>query len=387
VELIRSPDVRLRRRGGIAATAAVIACLEAAALVAAYAPIAKHMPVAHEFGPTLRAMLQCAGTSLGVWGRIPLLTGMAVLGFSVFSAGAGFLAWRRRPRDKPLVLRLLLLLLAAWTVAVVIGWGRVRFGATTERYSLLSVPILGCGLMLCALYRFPPRSRKWCTTILLGGAAIWAANMIYGWSYAKQRLSGSQAVRRDIADGLPLVEIVGRNWFRWAPSESMFRDGLSTLREQRISPFRDIARDPPYEVRAILDSADSGAGRPHGVDLSLAARPRRDYRLSKPTHVLAIRTRWIVPEGAKWIDYAVEWSLGGPAAGKDPTGIAFYGHILREREIVQTTWVDATIDAVGVRLCAESTQPFLALRKALGLGPAGPHGPFTLAGVELLVRR
>jgi hypothetical protein len=193
-------------------------------------------------------------------------------------------------------------------------------------------------------------------------------------------------MRRDIADRLPLVEIVGRNWFRRAPSESMFRAGLATLREQRIAPFRDIAPDPPYEVHTLRNFADS-AGRPHGVELSLAGRTRYDHSLGKPTRVLAIRTRWIVPEGAKWIDYAIQWSLGGSAAGKDRSGDAVYGYVVREREIEQTTWVDATIDAVGVRLCAESAQPLLALRKALRLAPAKPAAPLTLIGVELLLPR
>jgi hypothetical protein len=386
-ELIRSPDARLRRRGAIAALAALVACLVAAALVTAYTPVARHSPVVHDFAPTLRAVLGCAGTSLGVWGRVPLLAGAAVLGLSAFSIGAGVAVWRRRPPDRPLVLRLYLLLLAAWTVAAAIGWGRVRFGATTERYSLLSVPILGCALMLCALYRFPPKGRAWRAAILLAAAAVWAANTLYGGYYAKQRLCGSWAMRRDIADGLPLVEIVGRNWFRWAPSESMFGAGLATLQEQKIIPFRDIAPDPPYELRTIADFANAATGRPRGVELSLAGRTRYDVPLGKPTHVLAIRTRWIVPEGAKWIDYAVEWSGGGPAAVKQSSGGVVYGYLVQEREIVETTWVDAMIDAVAIRLCAESAQPLLALRKAAGQAPAKPTGPFTLAGVELLLPR
>jgi hypothetical protein len=387
VELIRCPDRRLRRHGAIAMGAVAVACLVVAASVAGYRPVAEQVPVAREFGPTLRAVLQCAGMGLGVLGRIPILTGLAVLGFSIFSTGWAFVAWRRRPEERALVLRLGLLLLAAWTVAAVIGWGRVRFGAMTERYALMSAPILVPAWMLSAVGRFPPKSRAWCVTILLAAAAVWAANMTYRWHYAMQRREASRAMRRDIADGLPLTEIAGRNWFHWASSETVFRRGLSTLLKSGIVPFRDIVHDPPYDVRTVPYGAASAAGHWHGVALSLDRQTRYDQPLAKPTHVLAVRTRWIVPEGAKWIDFAVEWSLGPRAAAGGKTACTLYGYALRTHEIVQTTWIDATIDTVSVRLDAESTQPFLSLRKALGLSVAGPHDPFTLAGIDLLVPR
>ena len=192
---------------------------------------------------SLETALHFAAMALGpfasrAWQWIALGVVALLLPVGVLVARA---AWRERGPERDRALGLFFFGGGTLVLTLAMGWGRAASVPTQgmpDRYALLATPALCAAYFVALLYapRVAARAVQW--TLLAALAAVLPGNVREGLSWRDWYVSGASAVERDIAAGVPRLELARRHrqyLLHW--NESMLADRIAMLRAAGTGPF------------------------------------------------------------------------------------------------------------------------------------------------------
>jgi hypothetical protein len=294
----------------------------------------------------------------------------------------------RRPDERRRVLRLALALAGAWTLALMIGVGRDKFGGAAMRYIFLTAPILCCVYLICLLYA----SRA------LGGlvqVSLFTAMCALSTYHAKLALdlgaARAQATRRfveDVGNGIPVSGIVGRHWFEWHVSEQWMTPSLEALRQSGSSVFGQIRPDPPFQTIRLFPSPDAEVAASGGSDSAQRGETQQwDFTLHETRFVYAVRVKFSLKDNGRDARFEVLWADRG-AGDFSADRAARFDYPVRTgpEPVTHTVWIGEAIARFRVRMGTASLKTLPAERDVFRIpAPSGPTR-MELEDVEVLAR-
>jgi len=193
---------------------------------------------------SLETALHFAALALGpvasrawTWIALGVVALLLTIGFLVTRA-----AWRERGPERDRALGLFCFGGGTLVLTLAMGWGRAATVPTQgmpDRYALLATPALCAAYFVAMLYgpRVAALAVQWALLVAL--VAVLPGNVREGFSWRDWYVSGATAVERDIAAGVPRLELARRHrqyLLHW--NESMLADRIAMLRAARMGPFQ-----------------------------------------------------------------------------------------------------------------------------------------------------
>ena len=354
---LRSDSGRQKRNGLILLASAAGACLLIIPCLAGGRAISQKHVGETGFIDVLWVGWQAASQGLGALGsRGWPLSGVLVAALSLATVWVLVRAWQYRPDQRTRAVTLLLALGAAWSVALAIGVARTGAGATAPRYIIQGVPLLCCAYLVWCLYGPPAVARFVQMSLFTVMCAFSTYHVSLGMELGKMHRRASEQFERDIADGVPMVGLVGRHAPYWCWDEDPLARGLKTLHDAGTGIFAKIRPDPPMkELPFSLEPSASnkmtctdGAWSGEGRDSSLT------FSLGKPTFVYAVRLKFSMEDRADghWAQFEALWPRTGE--DDDPWQPNDLFHCILKLHTgpevkTQTIWINGTIDRFHVR--------------------------------------
>jgi len=287
----RRPAVLLL--GGVVAAAAIVILYFIGYERATWYPDSPGPSVTARIGAQFLAMAFGPGVSVS-WRLLVLAT------LALAAATVVLLVVRLRRADaqgRQRLLGFVCVIAAMLLLAVALAWGRSGRAATSglsRRYALLAVPLVCAVFFAWQLYA----PRRWATLVqtalLLIEVALLPANTRAGLAARDWVENGMNAVRRDVATGMPgplLAERHGSFLLHW--DGERLAAGIRMLAHAGIPPFAGLPDD--FAVEEI-----SGADARDGI-----------VRLREPRRIYAIRLQGTAPAGASAsTGLRVAWQAG-----------------------------------------------------------------------------
>lgn len=270
------------------------------------------------------------GPGVAVWWRllvpvtVAMVTATVVLLVVRLRAGGA--------RNRPRVLGLLCIVAAVLLLAVALAWGRggrVATSGLSRRYALLAVPLLCAIFFAWQLYA----PRRWAVRVqaalLLVAVALLPANTRAGLAARDWVEHGMDAVRRDIATGMPRPLLAERHrafLLHW--DGDRLAAGMRMLGDAGIRPFAGLPDDFGVEEIALVDAPDSTVHLP---------QPRRVYALRFS----------VAPPAGSWTATGVRvaWRGADGAARREPVPLAAPGD---PGNALSTLWINEVVDGFTI---------------------------------------
>jgi hypothetical protein len=129
-------------------------------------------------------------------------------------------------------------------LTLAMGWGRAAYVPTAgipDRYALFAAPALCAAYFVWQLYGPPIASRAAQAGLLVVALAVLPGNVREGLSWRDWYVGGAAAVERDVAAGVPRLEIARRHrqfLLHW--NEGMLAERIAMLRDAGIGPFARV---------------------------------------------------------------------------------------------------------------------------------------------------
>jgi len=298
-------------------------------------------PPSPSVGATLQTGAQFLAMAFGPGAAASWRASVAITFAALFATLALLVvqAWGGDDRERRRALGLLCFVAAMLTLALAIGWGRAGRVPTTarlsRRYALLAVPFLCAVYFAWELYG----RRRWATFVQTGllvvACVLVPSNTLRGLEARDWVRAGMDAVRRDIATGMPrslLAERHGPFLLHW--DGQRLAAGMRMLGEAGFEPFVGL-RDEFTIQEVMVPAAPAGgnAGQ-DGVPSVTFERPQRVYAIRLPA---SQRTGGSTARGVR---FAWEGRERGAVRGAVPTPV--------DGAQDETVWVNDVIDGFRV---------------------------------------
>ncbi|MFL5574800.1 MAG: MFS transporter [Gemmatimonadaceae bacterium] len=162
----------------------------------------------------------------------------------VFPSSLGLLAQEFEGAERGRALGLLCFAGGTAVLTLAMGWGRAAYVPTVgmpDRYALFAAPSLCASFFVWLLYAPPVASRAAQAGLLVVALAVLPGNAREGLSWRDWYVSGAESVERDVAAGVPRLELARRHrefLLHW--NEGMLAERIAMLRQAGIGPLARV---------------------------------------------------------------------------------------------------------------------------------------------------
>src|SRR5262245_24981919 len=246
-------------------------------------------PPSPSVGATLQTAAQFLAMAFGPGAAASWRASVAITFAALFATLALLVVQARGgdDRERLRVLGLLCFVAAMVTLALAIGWGRAGRVPTTarlsRRYALLAVPLLCAVYFAWEVYG----RRRWATLVQTGllvvASMLVPSNTLRGLEARDWVRAGMDAVRRDIATGMPrslLAERHGPFLLHW--DGKLLAAGMRMLGEAGIEPFVGLRAEFTIQEVTVAAAPAGGDAAQDGVPAVKFERPQRVYAIRLP---------------------------------------------------------------------------------------------------------
>lgn len=304
VARVREADAASRRDSLLLGAAA----LTTAALLALYmwgfarGSAQPPSPMAIDIASTVVELFSVA---IGPAGRLVWpASGLFVVGLALFAGVHALGALYVKPGERLRALGLLLGLGGFVGLAFLIGYARAGLGPAqgfSDRYMILTVPIVCVAYLIALLYMPPARRAFVCTCVATAMALLLAPGYREGRGYGAGRASRADAVVSDARRGVPSTVIAKRHFAEIYPNESVLAERLEVLRRTRQSLFAgsqaslaDCAQRTQVEI--VVNAANDAAWS-SPVAIATGPDPYIVLELGAQRHVCAVEVTYSIDRG------------------------------------------------------------------------------------------
>jgi hypothetical protein len=406
-----------RAEGGPLWLVALVLATLSAAVVALY-PLGLSDPAAPPASvpAAAAAALQFLSTSLGATVRLWKLRAALVALLAAATLLVLARAWSRDRTERWRASGLAAAWVSVLLLAAFVGVGRGELTlhpGIQDRYLTLAVPALLLGYLAFSLHGGPAARRVVPAALLAATLLSMAVSGPQALGYGEFRRAQLDALRRDVARGLPLEAIAARNGAAIFPYSTAVEAQLRRLLDRRAWPFEAYRADPRLRADAVrrvplaVERAEVRDLRPDGVGYRpTGPAPRLVLRLPRARAVAGIELRYSLdgPPG-RLLRLEMRWAAAGGATPVFPMSGPRASFPLRAAAGPRalTVWVYDTVDTLALdpdRLARSFTVheavllelPADWMAAAQGVGGAAPAdgdaaGPGFICTVNSLRRR
>lgn len=322
-------------------------------------PVPYH-PKSQSAVETLKTAVKFATIGLGPALRSPWpLTGLATL--AAYGASILLLVriWRERPTERARSGGLLLVLGALASLALGLGLGRNGF---ETRYVTLALPAW-CAVYFAWLLYGPASGRRMRAGLAVASlTALWG-NTSFGLGYARELRGQLGGFERDLADGVPLPELLHRYGPWLHPHQDMPARYLPMLKRAHVGHYAALREDAAFRAIPVnLRPAEATQLVWHDSAARVAGpRPALLFRLPADRMVAGIRLRYRYRSDDGTLPYiGLRWK---PSTQPEFAPDRFYKYsptgdranwergtwdAIHDSATTLTVWISDTVGAVGI---------------------------------------
>jgi hypothetical protein len=240
-------------------------------------------------------------------------------------------------------------------VSLAIGAGRSLQGGLLGRYTLYTVQLPVVVYMVLATMA-PRRYRDFLTfSVFFVVCSGLLFNVSSGLAHGKSLRQSDQALRNDVASGLPLTAIAARHENDWGTNFDQFLPAISSLKHHGTGFWASAQPDPPMDFHPVPSGFLAVA---HGTKVGdWWKMDGREFELSitndPPRHIYCVRMTYMLETNRPGASQILTTWTNRAGVMRTREDLVTFNTAMKRRNEVFVLWLDEEVSKVSIRPSAE----------------------------------